>query len=244
MVITGIKAFFMVCLIMTTLSESPFAPATESYRMIRTNIEFATMGLTGKSILVTSPGQEDGKSITTVNLAIAMAHNGQRTIIVDADLRKPVLHKAFRVPNRVGLSDQLCRPAPGESIPLHDLKVEGLRLLTAGTTPPNSTELLGSQRMKELLASLKALSDVVILDTPPAPLVVDPLVLSGQVDGVILVVRAGKTRREIARQAVFNLQQSGANILGAVLNQAIQSPDEGYREYATYSYDVTEAVKT
>ncbi len=224
------------------VSENPFSPVAESYRMIRSNIEFATMGTSGKSILVTSPAPGDGKSATMINLGIAMARNGQRTILLDSDLRMSVLHKIFHVPNHEGLSDQLCRPDPGEDIPLRDLEIEGLQLLPAGPAPPNPSELLGSQRMEQLLARLKDMADVVILDSPPAAFVADAVILSGRVDGVILVVAAGETRREVARQAVFNLQQTGANILGVVLNRTAQKSGGYYYKYAPFVDEQTPAV--
>lgn len=216
--------------------ENPFSPAAESYRMIRSNIEFATMGISGKSILVTSPSPGDGKSSTMINLGIAMARNGQKTILVDSDMRMSVLHKVFQVPNHEGLSSQLIRQDPENDIPLRDLEIEGLQLLTSGPAPPNPSELLGSRRMEQLLTKLKELADVVILDSPPAAFVADSVILSGRVDGVILVVAAGETRREIVRQAVFNLQQTGAKILGVVLNRASQKRGGYYYKYQYAPY--------
>lgn len=212
--------------------ENPFSPAAESYRMIRNNIEFILMDTPGKSILVTSPAPGDGKSATVINLGIALARNGQKTIIVDCDMRKPVLHTVFHLPNDEGLSDQLRRPDPGKAIPVRDLEIEGLQLLTAGSAPTNPSELLGSPPFEQVLFSLKDAADVVILDSPPAAFVTDAVILSRRVDGVVLVVASGKTRRDVARQAIFNLQHAGANILGAVLNRAPQKRGAYYYSYA------------
>jgi succinoglycan biosynthesis transport protein ExoP len=224
------------------VANDPFSPAAESYRMIRNNIEFATMGIAGKSILVASPGLADGKSSTVVNLGIAMARNGQRTTLVDSDMRRPMLHRIFDARNNGGLSNQLCRSNSATDVPLQTLDIEGLQLLTAGTIPPNPSELLNSERMEEILVTLMEGTDVIIFDSPPAALVADAAILSRYVDGVILVISAGKTRRKMAKQAVFNLQQAGANILGVVLNRASEKAG-GYYKYAALVDEQTPAVK-
>jgi non-specific protein-tyrosine kinase len=201
------------------IANDPFSPLTESYRMIRNNLQFMSLDKPGRSILVTSPASDDGKSVTAVNLGIVMALNGQRTIVVEADLRKPTLHKIFQVPNGKGLTNHLRDSELETNIPLIDTEVKGLRLLTAGDLPPNPSELLGSQRMEQLIASLMDEADVLIFDSPPVAYIADAAVLSKYVDGVVLVVSSGRTRRDVTKQAVFNLQQAGANILGVVLNR-------------------------
>ena len=202
------------------VAQNPFSPVSESYRMIRSNLQFMLVDNPGRSILVTSPGPGEGKSTTVANLGIVMANNGQKTIIVDADLRRSVLHKSFHASNGIGLTTQFRVTKPTIRESLLETKVDNLWLLPAGQSPPNPSELLGSQQMDPLLDSLMAEADVVIFDTPPAALVADAAVLSKRVDGVLLVVSAGETKREAAKQAVFNLQQSGAKILGVVLNRA------------------------
>jgi non-specific protein-tyrosine kinase len=201
------------------VANDPFSPMTESYRMIRNNIQFMSLDRPGRSIVVTSPAPGDGKSITAVNLGVVMAFNGQRTIIVDTDLRNPTLHKIFQVPNAWGLTNRLRNPEPASTVPLVETGVKDLRLLTAGDPPPNPSELLGSQRMEQLIGELMMDSDVIIFDCPPVAYIADAAVLSQKVDGVVMVVAAGRTRRDVSRQAVFNLQQAGANILGAILNR-------------------------
>lgn len=213
------------------VSENPFSPVSESYRMIRSNLQFVAVDNPRKSILITSPGPGEGKSTTAVNLGIVMAHNGQKTILVDADLRRPVLHNVFQESNGLGLTNQFRNPRPNLKDCLSRTKVKNLLLLTSGETPPNPSELLGSQYMEQLLNGLTDEAELVIFDTPPAALVADAAVLAKQVDGVILVVSAGETRRDSAKQAVFNLQQSGANILGVVLNRA--SDKNGRYRYIT-----------
>lgn len=211
--------------------EKPFSPMSESYRMIRTNIQFMSVDKPGKSILVTSPGPGDGKSSVALNLGIAMANNGHRTILVDTDLRKPTLHKVFNVPRDRGLTDWLRDPDIDSDLPLHETKFERLELLTAGKQPPNPSELLGSQRMGQLVTRIMGEADVVIFDSPPVAFVTDAAILSTQVDGVVVVISAGKTRRDIASRAILNLQHAGANIFGFVFNRA---PGEGGR-YSYYS---------
>jgi non-specific protein-tyrosine kinase len=225
------------------VSENPRSPVAESYRMVRSNIQFMFIDNPGRAILVTSSVPGDGKSTTAVNLAIAMAHNGKRTVIVDADLRSPDLHKIFGVSNSDGLTEQLRQPESQKKIHLCDTKVEGLRLLTAGEQPPNPSELLGSQRMEQLVDSLTFEADVVIFDSPPAAYIADAAILSRLVDGVVLVVSAGKTRRDEARQAVFNLDQAGANILGVVLNGVAEKRGGYYYPYGSSTQELSQASK-
>ena len=210
----------------------PFSPVSESYRMIRNNIQFMSIDNPGRSFLVTSPTTGDGKSSTSINLAIAMAQNGHRTVLVDADMRKPVLHKVFGFSNSSGLTNQFRNLDPAEKIHLRKTEIENLQVLTAGELPPNPSELLGSQRMDFIIASLKDQADMIIFDTPPAALVADATALSKHVDGVVLVVSAGKTRRDMARRALFNMQQAGANILGVVLNRSAEKNGK-YTYYAS-----------
>lgn len=216
------------------VSQAPFSAVSEAYRMIRSNIQFMSVDRPTKTILITSSTPEEGKSITTANLGVVMAQAGLKTIIVDADLRRPVQHKIFKEPNQKGLTDLLCSSELEIDSRVRDTKVENLQLITCGITPPNPSELLGSQRMGQLLASLNEVADVVILDSPPAAAVTDAAVLSNRVDGVILVAQAGRTRRDVARQAVLNLQQAGANLLGGVL---YGTPKRGgvYLDYKYYA---------
>jgi succinoglycan biosynthesis transport protein ExoP len=216
---------------MMIVSKNPFSPASESYRMIRHSIQFASDDGPRRSILVTSSADGDGKSTTVVNLGLVMASNGLRTILVDADLRRPMLHDVFQVSNDQGLTDLIQCPVSEIGAHLRSTETQGLWLLTAGGLSPNPSELLGSQQMMELAARLINEADLVIYDSPPAAFFADATVLSQKVDGVILVVGAGKTRRAVAKQAVFNLQQAGANILGVVLNRATEKSGGYYRIY-------------
>jgi succinoglycan biosynthesis transport protein ExoP len=212
-------------------SQNPFAPESEAYRMIRSNIQFMAADRPIKSLMVTSPMPGEGKSFTAANLGIAMGRAGLKTIIVDADLREPVQHQIFTVSNLEGLTDLLRSPELVTNSHLKPTIFENLQVITGGTLPPDPAEVLGSQRMGQLSARLSELADVVIYDSPPAVAVADAAVLSRQVDGVVLVIEAGQTRHDVARQAIMNLQQAGAHILGGVLNRA------SYKRSDYYCYD-------
>jgi non-specific protein-tyrosine kinase len=212
--------------------QGAFSPISEAYRMIRSNIHFVSVDRPAKTIMVTSSTPQEGKSVTAANLGVVMAQAGLKTIILDADLRRPVQHQIFQLPNLGGLTDLLCSPDLEINDHLRNTSVENLHLITSGVLPPNPSELLGSQRMRQLLASLNQMADVVILDSPPVVTVTDAAVLSNRVDGVLLVTYAGQTRRDLARQAVLNLRQAGANLLGGVLNGI--SRREGSYSYHHY----------
>jgi non-specific protein-tyrosine kinase len=215
------------------VSHNPFSPASEAYRMIRSNIQFMSVDRPTKNIMVSSPTSGEGKSTTVANLGVVMAQVGLKTIIVDADLRRPVQHQIFQIPNVGGLTDLLCSPELEINAHLKKTSVPNLHLITCGVLPPNPSELLGSQRLGQLLVSLNEMADLVIFDSPPVLAVADAAILSNRVDGVVLVTRAAKTRREVARQAVLNLKQAGANIFGGVLNQVSKKEGGYYQQYYT-----------
>lgn len=209
-------------------AQALFSPMTEGYRIIRSSIRFKSVDQPIKTIVVTSPNSGEGKSTTAANLGVVMAQTGLKTIIVDADLRHPTLHQIFQVPNLAGLTGWLCSPGSEIEEHLRKTSIENLRILTSGELPPNPAELLESARMEELLTGLKELADVVICDSPPVLPVTDAAVLSHQVDGALLVIQAGETRRDAAQKAVSILQQANANLLGAVLNQVSEKGGDYY----------------
>ena len=211
-----------------------FAPESEAFRIVRSNIQFAGVDQPIKTIMVTSPTPGEGKSVTVANLGMVMAQAGHRTIIVDADLRRPVQHKIFQIPTPGGLTDLLCSPESEPTSYLRKTNVENLQVITSGVLPPNPSELLGSQRMEQVLARLSQLADIVIFDSPPTLLVADAVVLSNRMDGVVIVIQAGATRFGAARQAIINLQQAEANILGGILNQVKGRQRSGYYYYNSY----------
>lgn len=197
----------------------PRSPISEAYRILRTNIQFSAVDRPLEALLVSSPNPVEGKSITLANLGVVMAQAGLSAILVDSDLRRPVLHKIFDLPNKEGLTTVLLGGELNLDGRLQATEVENLQVLTSGPLPPNPSELLGSKKMKSLIEALKGKADVVLFDSPPAMVVTDAAVLARQVDGVLLVTEAGNTRREIAQRAKEDLTKVGANVLGAVLNK-------------------------
>ena len=201
------------------LQNVPSAGA-EAYRSLRTNLQFTALDRPLRVLLVTSPSPSEGKSLTAANLGAALARAGQRVILVDVDLHRPTQHKLFKTFNNVGITTALLEENEALESFLQPTTVPGLQLLTSGPLPPNPAELVGSKRMQSLLARLQTHADVIILDSPPISAVVDPIILSTEADGVLLVVRLGKTRRDAARRALHALQQVNARILGMALNGA------------------------
>ncbi|HZY40753.1 MAG TPA: CpsD/CapB family tyrosine-protein kinase [Anaerolineae bacterium] len=202
-----------------TLSD-PRSPAAEAFRTLRTNIYFSGLDRSIQTLLVTTVAPVEGKSLTLANLAVAMAQGDKRTILVDTDLRRPTLHTIFDLSNDTGLTS-LFIDAKGPIEPaLNDVGVPNLQVLTSGPLPPNPAEVLGSQRMLEVIAALKQRADIVLFDAPPVIAVTDAMVLGTRVDGVVLVIDAGSTRREHARRAKEQLEKLNIRIVGAVLNGA------------------------
>jgi len=196
----------------------PRSPLSEAYRTLRTNLDFSSLDKPIKTMLVTSAGPEEGKSTVLANLAVITAQTGRKVILVDCDLRRPTLHYIFNLKNDVGLTTMVVDDAAMESPPLQDTGVEGLQLVSSGPLPPNPSELLGSRRMGDIIADLLERADVVLFDAPPVVAVTDAAVLATKVDGVLLVVNAGGTKRDYARAAKARLEKVNANLLGAVLN--------------------------
>jgi non-specific protein-tyrosine kinase len=203
----------------------PKSAAAEAYRTLRTNIQFASPDKPVHTLLATSTSPDDGKSTTIANLAITFAEAGSPTILVDADLRRPHIHTIFGLPNDTGLTTlvaELARSTDNTvpTLPLQSTSMANLQVLTSGPVPPNPAEILSSKRMAEILVTLKGQADYILIDTPPIIAVSDAAILAPSVDGVLLVVNAGKTRRDLAVKARDMLQQINANILGVVLNNA------------------------
>ena len=195
----------------------PVSPAAEAFRALRNTIRFQAEAHAQKTLLVTSAGPQEGKSLVSANLASALAQMGLQVTLVDANLRTPSLHTALGVSQAPGLADHLSDTG---SVPqLHEnCGAEGLSLLTAGAVPENAPELLASHRMADVVAELARRSDHVILDTPPLLLAADAAAMARCVDGVILVVRANQTRRNQVQRAKTMLSQVGAHALGIVFN--------------------------
>jgi non-specific protein-tyrosine kinase len=197
---------------------NPRSPVAEAYRTLRTNLEFSALDRPLRSLVVTSAGPDEGKSTTLANLAVTMAQAGKRVILVDCDLRRPSLQQIFDLRNNQGFTDLMRDEALLANPPLQEAPVANLRVLTSGPLPPNPSELLGSRRMSEVIDALLSHADVVLFDTPPIIAVADAALLASKVDGVLLVVGAGKTRREHAQKARALIEKAHARLVGAVLN--------------------------
>lgn len=214
---------------MFVLEKQPKSVEAESYRILRTNIMYSSFDKKIKRILVTSSEPGEGKSTTSGNLALAFAQDEKKVILIDCDLRKPSIHKKFRISNNRGLSDVIIdRDKLNKCI---QKRTEYLDILTAGKIPPNPSEMLGSQAMSSLLDELSNVYDVIILDSPPVLAVTDAQILSTKVDGTLLVVRAEKTKKDTVIAAKGVLDKVNANILGTVLNGGDKNKDNYYYYY-------------
>lgn len=196
---------------------NPRSPISEQYRTIRTNIEFSSADQELQTIIVTSSGPGEGKSMTAANLAVVYAQQGKKVLLIDADLRKPTVHYTFRADNLRGLSNILVNETKLEDV-TYPSSVEHLDIITSGPIPPNPSELLGSKRMRSLIEEAEQLYDVILFDTPPVLAVTDAQILANFVDGTILVVRSKETEYEAAIKATEALENAHAKLLGTVLN--------------------------
>ncbi|HAQ1074450.1 TPA: CpsD/CapB family tyrosine-protein kinase [Enterococcus faecium] len=208
---------------------NPSSPIAEQYRTIRTNIQFASAaGQQIKTIVVTSSGPGEGKSTTAANIAVVFAKSGQRVLLVDADLRKPVVfYKTFQLNNASGLSTALSSSGSVADV-IQRTPVENLSILPSGPKPPNPSELLSSPRMDQILSEARQLFDVVIFDMPPVVAVTDAQIMSLKTDGTLLVVRENMSRKESLTKAKELLEMVQARVLGVVYNGAEHSKDAGY----------------
>lgn len=210
----------------------PRSPVSEAYRTLRTNILFSKPDQPIKILLVTSSGPKEGKSTTVANLAITFAQMGNKTLIIDADLRRPIQHRLFNFNKAVGLTNLLIGEKTMQQAIHPVVGLPNLYLLNCGILPPNPAELLGSMAMRELLLKLRSEYNIVLIDTPPTLAVTDASILAPSVDAVLLLVRSGVTVREAALRAKEQLQRVGATVIGVVLN-GIATADV----YGSYFYD-------
>jgi capsular exopolysaccharide synthesis family protein len=213
---------------------APKSLGAEAYRVLRTNLQFSALDKPLTTLVCTSATPGEGKSTTISNLAAVMAQSDKRVILVDADLRRPSLHKLLKLPNNVGLSTALLDKGRDPAVYLQDTDMPNLRVMTTGPIPPNPAEMLNSARMHEMIEVLKSEADLVLFDTPPVLAVADTSILASQVDGTLLVVWAGKTRGELLMQAVERLQSLSIQPLGVVLNKLTQRKGGYY--YSNYYY--------
>jgi capsular exopolysaccharide synthesis family protein len=211
----------------------PLSPPSEAFQVLRTNLRFSALDRPLRTLLFTSAGPDEGKSVVVANLAVAMAQARLKVILVDGDLRRPRQHELFGLHRLGGLTSALLQGSTDGRLQRTE-QVEGLSLLSADRSPPNPAGVLRSERVRQLIGELAEEADVVLLDSPPVLPVADAPALAQAVDGVVLVVDAGKTRRDAAQQAVENLRRVGANVIGAVLNNV---PTRGRGGYGNYYYE-------
>ena len=212
----------------------PKSPISESYRTLRTNIMFSNPDKEIKSIVITSSGPKEGKSTSISNLAITFSQMGTNTLLIDGDLRRPILHKLFNLDKKNGLTNVLVGRANLDEVVQRNPDLPNLDLLSCGILPPNPAELLGSQQMRRLLTEAKEKYGIILIDTPPTIAVTDSSVLAPLVDGVLLVVKSGGTQRDAFLRAQEQLHRVGAHILGVILN-SIQASNV-YGSYYYYYY--------
>lgn len=209
---------------------NPQSSITEQFRLLRNNIHFSSIDRENKTIVITSPEPSDGKSTTAANLAIVLAQDGKKVILVDVDLRKPSIHYTFSLGNTEGLTGILSRKISISSA-INRTTIPGLSILTSGPIPPNPSKLVNSYAMSFVIEKLKEVFDYVIIDTPPILSVTDAQVIANKCDGVILVISGEKTYRERAKKAKEILENARAQILGVVVNQVKPKKNEYYGEY-------------
>ncbi len=202
---------------LVTISD-PGSASSEAYRALRTNLTFASLDKPLHTLMVTSPGADEGKSTVLANLAVSIAQTERRVLVVDCDLRRPCQHELFGLSNDAGLTTLLADQKLQEKPPIQETSVPGLGLLASGPLPPRPADLIGSRRMEELIKWLAGRADLVLFDSPPINAVSDAAILATRVDGVLLVVRERRTRRDAVQAARDRLQRVNAPLLGAVLN--------------------------
>jgi capsular exopolysaccharide synthesis family protein len=212
--------------------EDPKSPISESYRSLRTNIMYSSADKIIRSLLISSPQPGEGKSTTTANLAIALAQLRKRTLLIDADLRKPVQHNVFEQSRGPGLSEYLIGEVEDFSTIIKPTKIENLSIVTAGGLPPNPSELLGSGRMTALIARLEQEWDMVLFDSPPIVAVTDSSMISSEIDGMVMVVKAGQTNKAAIDRALDTIANVRSPLIGVILNVA--SPETLAGKYSYY----------
>ncbi|QDI92984.1 polysaccharide biosynthesis tyrosine autokinase [Salicibibacter halophilus] len=198
--------------------ENPRSPVSEQFRTIRTNIQYASVDQDMQAIMTTSSGPEEGKTTVNANLAETIAQQNEKVLLIDADMRKPTMQYMFYLANHTGITNVMTGQRDLQDV-IETTGNEALDVVTCGPIPPNPSELLGSQKMKDIIQEARTLYDYIVIDTPPVLAVTDAQIVAGMSDGVLLVVASGETEKEEARKATDLLKQTNAKMLGAVLNR-------------------------
>jgi tyrosine-protein kinase Etk/Wzc len=222
----------------------PKSPISEAYRTLRTNLQFTRLDYPLKSLMVTSAGPKEGKSTTVANLAITLAQLGSKVVLVDSDLRRPVIHSIFAMDKDVGLTNYMVDSIPFSQI-LKNSFMDNLKIITCGVLPPNPSELLGSKKMEELTAKLKTEFDLILFDSPPVIAVTDAAILATKVDGVFFVISSGTANRDAILRAKVQLENVKAPVVGALLNNVDVEGTYGssYYYYYYHYYHGTQSGK-
>ncbi|WP_195986706.1 CpsD/CapB family tyrosine-protein kinase [Clostridium sp. D53t1_180928_C8] len=214
---------------MFIVERKPKSIAAEAYRSLRTNIQYSSFDKKYQTLVVTSANPGEGKSTVSGNLALVLAQGESKVLLVDCDMRKPSMHKKFRVTNTYGISDLLVGKQKLETV-VNKVK-SNLSIITAGNVPPNPAEMLASKAMASFLEEMKKEYDYIVLDTPPLQAVADAQILSTKVDGTLIVVRAGATKKDDVHNSVSILKKVNGHIIGTVLNAAENKKDKYYYHY-------------
>ena len=214
--------------------EFPFQ-VTEAYKTLRTNLIFSLSTKSQKIFAITSPMQHEGKSTTAANLALTFAQMQAKVLIIDADLRKPVQQKYFKLKNKQGLSTLLCGMHSFKEV-VNENVIPGLDLLTSGPIPPNPSEMLASDNMKQMLIQLSEYYDYIIIDTPPVNVVADALTLSDVIAGVVLVAMSGSTTYDSYQHAVEAIEFANGTVLGAVITKTPSASSKSSKYKYSYKY--------
>jgi protein-tyrosine kinase len=209
---------------------NPKSPISEAYRILRTNVQFSGIDKELKTIVITSTDPREGKSTTISNMAITFAQSGKKILLIDADLRKPTIHKAFRLTNREGLTSIIAKHSEGADYISRSV-MKNLDILTCGIIPPNPSELLSSDTMKKFIEDMKEDYDHIFIDTPPAGSVTDAAILASMADATIIVALAGKVSIDNIKRTKEMLEKVNANIIGVVLNALTKDTENKYYYY-------------
>ncbi len=212
------------------VKNDPRSPISEQYRTIRTNIQFSTVDNEIRTLMITSSGPGEGKSTTTANLATVFAQQGNRVLLVDADMRKPTVHYTFSITNTFGLTSVLTKQS-NLSEAATQIDTSNLFVLPCGPIPPNPSELISSRAMDEFIESALNEFDLILFDTPPVLVVTDAQLLANKCDGTVLVTSSGFTEKENALKAKDQLTNSKAKLLGVILNNKKQDQSQQYYYY-------------
>ncbi len=213
---------------MFVMEKAPKSIDAEAYRSLRSNIEYSSFDDEYRAIVVTSSVPGEGKSTTSGNLALSLAQSGNKVLLVDCDMRKPSIHKKFKISNMSGTAELLLRKESFEDVA--NCYNENLTIITAGKIPPNPSEMLSSRAMTAFIKEMKKEFKYIILDTPPLQAVTDAQVLSTKSDGVLLVVRAGSTKREMVLNSVDLIKKVHGKTIGTVLN-GVENKKNNYYYY-------------